>query len=254
MVATTISFSRYDHQHPLPQRRLLIRYRQRGICCGYDTSRPAPGEEYKIEVCRSTQRNGGFVGISLHYVRNICLPMLCRSIKLALRALRHKARLSLRRTIMYTAQVGKVCIMILSMAGSYTITTSTRTLAMQMDRSNLDGIRSTGGADGRLCNRSTRISATLSFKRRFESKLSISALRTLRSGYAQILTCRACISIIFARFEYSLFVQGISEIQISLPKQPLNLRIFSAKDFLSLAPHTCARVQPAHRLIVTEDD
>ncbi|KAJ5153539.1 CAZyme family GH43 [Penicillium canariense] len=32
-----------------------------GICCGYDTSRPATGEEYKIMVCRSTSPTGGFV-------------------------------------------------------------------------------------------------------------------------------------------------------------------------------------------------
>ncbi|KAB8076414.1 putative arabinan endo-1,5-alpha-L-arabinosidase A [Aspergillus leporis] len=32
-----------------------------GVCCGYDTSRPASGEEYKIKVCRSTSPTGGFV-------------------------------------------------------------------------------------------------------------------------------------------------------------------------------------------------
>jgi arabinan endo-1,5-alpha-L-arabinosidase len=32
-----------------------------GICCGYDTSLPAPGDEYKIMVCRSTSATGGFV-------------------------------------------------------------------------------------------------------------------------------------------------------------------------------------------------
>ncbi|KAH3235389.1 hypothetical protein KXV30_008025 [Aspergillus fumigatus] len=32
-----------------------------GICCGYDTSRPASGEEYKIKVCRSTSATGNFV-------------------------------------------------------------------------------------------------------------------------------------------------------------------------------------------------
>ncbi|KAJ5227696.1 hypothetical protein N7489_008404 [Penicillium chrysogenum] len=32
-----------------------------GICCGYDTSRPASGAEYKIKVCRSTSPTGGFV-------------------------------------------------------------------------------------------------------------------------------------------------------------------------------------------------
>lgn len=32
-----------------------------GKCCGFDTSRPAPGEEYKIMVCRSESATGGFV-------------------------------------------------------------------------------------------------------------------------------------------------------------------------------------------------
>ncbi|GAB1216567.1 hypothetical protein ATERTT37_005783 [Aspergillus terreus] len=32
-----------------------------GICCGYDTSRPAAGQEYKIKVCRSTSATGNFV-------------------------------------------------------------------------------------------------------------------------------------------------------------------------------------------------
>ncbi|KAF7548908.1 hypothetical protein G7046_g8507 [Stylonectria norvegica] len=32
-----------------------------GWCCGYDTSYPAPGEEYKIYVCRSSSVSGPFV-------------------------------------------------------------------------------------------------------------------------------------------------------------------------------------------------
>lgn len=32
-----------------------------GICCGYDTSKPASGAEYHILVCRSTSGTGGFV-------------------------------------------------------------------------------------------------------------------------------------------------------------------------------------------------
>ncbi|KAJ5161376.1 Glycoside hydrolase family 43 [Penicillium capsulatum] len=35
-----------------------------GICCGYDTSRPASGEEYKIKVCRSTSPSSGFADAS----------------------------------------------------------------------------------------------------------------------------------------------------------------------------------------------
>lgn len=33
-----------------------------GQCCGYDTSKPAAGGEYKIQVCRSSSANSGFVG------------------------------------------------------------------------------------------------------------------------------------------------------------------------------------------------
>ncbi|KAK6385274.1 hypothetical protein LTR65_009315 [Meristemomyces frigidus] len=32
-----------------------------GSCCGYDTDRPAPGDEYKIMVCRSEEVTGGYV-------------------------------------------------------------------------------------------------------------------------------------------------------------------------------------------------
>ncbi|KAL4762405.1 arabinan endo-1,5-alpha-L-arabinosidase [Aspergillus foveolatus] len=35
-----------------------------GKCCGYDSSRPATGEEYKIKVCRSTTATGNFVDAS----------------------------------------------------------------------------------------------------------------------------------------------------------------------------------------------
>ncbi|KAK5120726.1 hypothetical protein LTR85_006084 [Meristemomyces frigidus] len=32
-----------------------------GSCCGYDTDMPAPGDEYKIMVCRSSKVNSGYV-------------------------------------------------------------------------------------------------------------------------------------------------------------------------------------------------
>lgn len=35
-----------------------------GICCGYDSSMPAAGEEYKIKVCRSSSATGNFVSVS----------------------------------------------------------------------------------------------------------------------------------------------------------------------------------------------
>jgi arabinan endo-1,5-alpha-L-arabinosidase len=34
-----------------------------GVCCGYDQTRPARGQEYKIKVCRSTYPTGGFVSL-----------------------------------------------------------------------------------------------------------------------------------------------------------------------------------------------
>ena len=39
-----------------------------GICCGYDSSRPASGQEYKIKVCRSTSSTGGFVSFKVALV------------------------------------------------------------------------------------------------------------------------------------------------------------------------------------------
>lgn len=35
-----------------------------GICCGYETTLPAAGDEYRIIMCRSTYATGGFVGFS----------------------------------------------------------------------------------------------------------------------------------------------------------------------------------------------
>lgn len=35
-----------------------------GKCCGYDTSMPAAGEEYKIKACRSSSATGDFVRLS----------------------------------------------------------------------------------------------------------------------------------------------------------------------------------------------
>ncbi|KAI3400994.1 hypothetical protein diail_699 [Diaporthe ilicicola] len=35
-----------------------------GICCGYDTTKPAPGEEYSVRVCRSSNVNGPYVDAS----------------------------------------------------------------------------------------------------------------------------------------------------------------------------------------------
>lgn len=41
-----------------------------GICCGYDTSKPATGQEYKIRVCRSSSATGGYVDKSGKDCRN----------------------------------------------------------------------------------------------------------------------------------------------------------------------------------------
>ncbi|KAI6838477.1 glycoside hydrolase family 43 protein [Hortaea werneckii] len=35
-----------------------------GSCCGYDSDRPAPGDEYKVMVCRSNSATGNFVDAS----------------------------------------------------------------------------------------------------------------------------------------------------------------------------------------------
>lgn len=35
-----------------------------GICCGYQTTKPAPGEEYSIRVCRSSNVNGPYTDSS----------------------------------------------------------------------------------------------------------------------------------------------------------------------------------------------
>ncbi|KAI7277832.1 glycoside hydrolase family 43 protein [Hortaea werneckii] len=35
-----------------------------GSCCGYDSDRPAPGDEYKVMVCRSSSATGDFVDAS----------------------------------------------------------------------------------------------------------------------------------------------------------------------------------------------
>lgn len=35
----------------------------KGKCCGYDSSRPPQGGEYKIMVCRSSDVTGGFVSL-----------------------------------------------------------------------------------------------------------------------------------------------------------------------------------------------
>lgn len=47
-----------------------------GICCKYDQSRPAAGQEYKIKVCRSKTPTGGFVSypfslLLMQYVRRL---------------------------------------------------------------------------------------------------------------------------------------------------------------------------------------
>jgi arabinan endo-1,5-alpha-L-arabinosidase len=43
-----------------------------GICCGYDRSKPASGEEYKIKVCRSTSPTSGFVSLFSNHFSHSC--------------------------------------------------------------------------------------------------------------------------------------------------------------------------------------
>lgn len=38
-----------------------------GSCCGYDSDRPAPGDEYKVMVCRSSSATGDFVSVFLSF-------------------------------------------------------------------------------------------------------------------------------------------------------------------------------------------
>lgn len=38
-----------------------------GSCCSYDSDRPAPGDEYKVMVCRSSSATGGFVSVSFSF-------------------------------------------------------------------------------------------------------------------------------------------------------------------------------------------
>lgn len=57
-----------------------------GTCCGYDTSRPASGDEYKIKVCRSTSPTSGFVSSSPRPGKMAVIANANRSIPLALRA------------------------------------------------------------------------------------------------------------------------------------------------------------------------
>jgi len=57
-----------------------------GICCGYDNSRPAQGMEYRINVCRSTSVNSGYVLLQL--LKALALEsgrliMMNRSIRMA---------------------------------------------------------------------------------------------------------------------------------------------------------------------------
>jgi arabinan endo-1,5-alpha-L-arabinosidase len=42
-----------------------------GQCCGYDKSRPKPGEEYKIMVCRSERVDGGYVSLWRPVLRSV---------------------------------------------------------------------------------------------------------------------------------------------------------------------------------------
>lgn len=46
-----------------------------GICCGYDTSRPASGAEYKIKVCRSTSATGNFVSYEIQTPMSVMIQL-----------------------------------------------------------------------------------------------------------------------------------------------------------------------------------
>jgi hypothetical protein len=128
-----------------------------GVCCGYDTSRPASGEEYKIKVCRSTSPTGGFVSVSsspvvyCHKVLTGINPS--RLTRTASPAPTAGVRWSWSRTTRCMGQEDKACSTILTLDRSFITTMSIQQLGMQMVKSGSDGTNWTSQADGQLPNK-----------------------------------------------------------------------------------------------------
>lgn len=76
-----------------------------GICCGYDTSLPASGAEYKIKVCRSTSATSGFVGSPRYTFNGYEANAFIRSTRLARLALAVVVLSCWRATVLLTDQV-----------------------------------------------------------------------------------------------------------------------------------------------------
>jgi arabinan endo-1,5-alpha-L-arabinosidase len=124
----------------------------RGICCGYDSSRPAVGAEYSIMVCRSSSATGNFVSPNSFYcVLERVADVRYRLTRTASRARMVVGRLCWRAMGLSTVLAGRVCIMIRRMVQCCTIITWTRLLGMRMGIRCLGGIRLRGRMGGRLC-------------------------------------------------------------------------------------------------------
>jgi hypothetical protein len=102
-----------------------------GKCCGFDANRPAKGQEYKIQVCRSTSATGGFVDK-------------------AGKACTQGVPLFSSPTAGFTDPVARVSTTTPSSALSSTTTTSTPALATVTARRSSVSTRSTFPADGPL--------------------------------------------------------------------------------------------------------
>jgi arabinan endo-1,5-alpha-L-arabinosidase len=128
-----------------------------GKCCGYDKSRPAKGQEYRIKVCRSTSATGGFVSVvrerRFHGVE--MLTCFVRSMRRGRVVGVEGGRLCWNRTGMSMVLEVNRCTMIPSMGGFWCITMWTSRSGMPMVTSGSDGIRSNGLVGGLRCSSSS---------------------------------------------------------------------------------------------------
>ncbi|KAF1780729.1 Glycosyl hydrolase, five-bladed beta-propellor domain [Phytophthora cactorum] len=119
----------YGHSHG----NYYYLFMSKGSCCGYDKKRPAPGKEYRILACRSSNATGSFVD------------------KDGVDCKKGVALLCSNRTTSCTGLVVRASITTRSMDLSCTIITSTRRSDMPTVRSGLGGTRSISQAGGQLC-------------------------------------------------------------------------------------------------------
>nr|POE56246.1 arabinan endo-1,5-alpha-l-arabinosidase a [Quercus suber] len=124
-----------------------------GSCCGYDNSRPAPGNEYKIMVCRSSKVNSGYVSSDTRIFQTLMeksadLQCASRSINPESRVLLLAALRSSARMARSTDQADRACTTIQSSAPCCTITMWTPRSGTQMRTSGWASTRSTSAAGG----------------------------------------------------------------------------------------------------------